>query len=292
MASLLRMLAKGGVLQSFNMSSKSSQYLIIGAGAFGASTALHLSRKEPSSSIVLIDRSPYPCPIAASNDINKIVRADYADLFYCRVALKALHVWRNDPLFQPYYHQSGVLSIYASKSQRVRMMLENFRTCGVNPEAEVISPIDMKRRFGGVYAEATFYGHEEILWDPISGWAEATKALKHTIEAATANGVQYISASVAKLILEDGSCTGVETEDGSIYTAARTILSTGAGTAKLLADSAPKQPAVQVSGRIIAGGIPTAAVNLSTQQIEKYKDTPVLFIEADKLQGSVFYLTR
>src|SRR5436305_3396785 len=156
MSSLLGILAKGGVLQSFNMSSKSSQYLIIGAGAFGASTALHLSRKEPSSSIVLIDRSPYPCPIAASNDINKIVRADYADLFYCRVALKALHVWRNDPLFQPYYHQSGVLSIYASKSQRVRMMLENFRTCGVNPEAEIISPIDMKRRFGGVYAEANF----------------------------------------------------------------------------------------------------------------------------------------
>jgi sarcosine oxidase/L-pipecolate oxidase len=220
------------------------------------------------------------------------VRADYADLFYCRVALKALHVWRNDPLFQPFYHQSGVLSIYASKSQRVSKMLENFRTCGVNPGAEMISPIDMKRRFGGVYAETTFYGHEEILWDPISGWAEAAKALKHTIEAATANGVQFISASVAKLILENGSCTGVETEDGSIYTAARTILSTGAGTAKLLADSAPKQPAVQVSGRIIAGGIPTAAVNLSTQQIEKYKDTPALFIEADELQGSVSYLTR
>jgi sarcosine oxidase / L-pipecolate oxidase len=285
---MLLQVARRVIPKFSNMSTHSSNYIIIGAGAFGASTALHLSRREPSASIVLIDRSPFPCPIAASNDINKIVRADYADLFYCRLGLKALDVWRNDPLFKPYYHQSGMLSVYTIKSQQVKRMLENFRTCGVNDEAEIITPADMKRRFGGVYADATFYGHEEILWNPNSGWAEADKALKHTIEAAVAGGVQYISASVSKLILEDGSCAGVETDGGDRYIGTKTILCTGAGTAKLLADSAPKQMALQVNGRIIAGGISSASVNLSAQQIEKYKDTPALLIETDKLEGSVF----
>lgn len=58
-----------------------SSYLIIGAGVFGASTALELSIAEPSAKIILIDQKPSPCPLAASYDYNKVVRTDYGDIF-------------------------------------------------------------------------------------------------------------------------------------------------------------------------------------------------------------------
>ena len=48
-------------------------YLVVGAGVFGASTALHLSRQKPEAKITLLDRLPFPDPIAASHDINKVV---------------------------------------------------------------------------------------------------------------------------------------------------------------------------------------------------------------------------
>lgn len=67
-----------------------ASYIIVGAGVFGASTALSLSRQDPAPTVILIDRTPFPCLIAASHDINKMVRSDYSDIFYCKLGLQAL----------------------------------------------------------------------------------------------------------------------------------------------------------------------------------------------------------
>jgi len=52
--------------------SKNSSILIIGAGTWGCSTALHLARRGYTS-ITALDAHPLPSPISAGNDINKIV---------------------------------------------------------------------------------------------------------------------------------------------------------------------------------------------------------------------------
>src|ERR1700712_1480611 len=69
-------------------------YLIIGSGIFGASTAYHLAQRYPNARTCLVDRMPYPCPLAASWDWNKVVRADYGDAFYMKFALEAMDSWR------------------------------------------------------------------------------------------------------------------------------------------------------------------------------------------------------
>ncbi|KAI0021323.1 sarcosine oxidase [Xylariomycetidae sp. FL0641] len=68
-----------------------TSYLILGAGVFGTSTALHLATTHPTAQITLVDRSPRGAPArpAASWDWNKVVRADYRDPVYCRLALEA-----------------------------------------------------------------------------------------------------------------------------------------------------------------------------------------------------------
>ena len=229
------------------MPALASSYIIAGAGVFGASTALYLSRQRPAPTIILVDRAPYPCPIAASHDINKIVRSDYGDIFYCKLGLKALERWRTDPLFEMWYHQSGLLKATDHHADLVDKIFDNYKELGVDVGAELFKPEELKTRFNGIYADADLTDVENILWNPSSGWAEAATALKYALDAVMENGVNCITANVANLILKDGACTGIRTEDGRTFTAEKTILCTGAYTAKLIADSAPTQPELQVS---------------------------------------------
>lgn len=50
----------------------SSSILIVGAGTWGCSTALHLARRGYKN-VTVLDPHPVPSPIAAGNDVNKIM---------------------------------------------------------------------------------------------------------------------------------------------------------------------------------------------------------------------------
>jgi sarcosine oxidase / L-pipecolate oxidase len=66
---------------------KSDSILIIGAGAFGLSAALHL-RAAGYTDITVIDKDQeVPSRYSAANDLNKIVRAEYEDEFYTDLSL-------------------------------------------------------------------------------------------------------------------------------------------------------------------------------------------------------------
>jgi sarcosine oxidase/L-pipecolate oxidase len=49
-----------------------SSILIVGGGAWGCSTALHLARRGYRR-VTVLDAYPIPSPISAGNDVNKIV---------------------------------------------------------------------------------------------------------------------------------------------------------------------------------------------------------------------------
>ena len=263
---------------------KADSVVIVGAGIFGASTALWLSRNRPSLRITLLDQTPHPCPRGASYDINKIIRSAYADIEYCRLAARCQDVWRKDPLYRDFYHERGMLSIHPYKGGATEI-LQNFKLLGINPDATLLTPEDVRQRFNGVFKEANFGNAQELLWDPHAGWAEAAEALDATITAAVDNGVTYKASTVSKLILRDGVCEGVTSEHGQAFLADQTLLSTGADTARLLAESAPDQSGLHVGRRFVAGAITVAKVKLTAEQLEVYKDTPAVLWDADPAHG-------
>ena len=81
--------------------------LIIGAGEFGLSTALTLLRRQASSTstsnllsnlthITLLETSPsLPNPHGSSVDASRIIRADYSNRLYSRLAAEAQELWRD-----------------------------------------------------------------------------------------------------------------------------------------------------------------------------------------------------
>jgi sarcosine oxidase / L-pipecolate oxidase len=81
--------------------------VIVGAGCFGVSTAVHLLQEtgpsRPIYTVTVLDSSDtIPAPDAASTDLNKIVRSSYPDPFYTSFARAAIREW---PSLGGAYHE-------------------------------------------------------------------------------------------------------------------------------------------------------------------------------------------
>lgn len=263
---------------SSNMPQKPQSTIIIGAGVFGASTALHLRKAEPDGKVTLIDRTQFTSQYAASNDINKVVRADYGEPFYCKLALDALEEWRSEPLYKPYFHQSGVMKV--DNTGLGRKIIQNFRDLGVKYDAEMLSMDKARSMFDGNFAKGDWTDVEEVFWNPSSGWAAATEACTRVTQAAVDDGVDFVEGTMRALAFgDDGTCTGVNFENGQVLSADRVLLCTGANTAKLLADSAPKWKDLHAGDRLVASGVVVADVDLTEKQLKQLRGTPV-FVQA------------
>lgn len=127
------------------MTSDETTYLIVGGGIFGASAAYHLKQALPASTVVLVDRASVPCESAASHDLNKIVRADYDDLFYMRLALEAMEAWREDKVYSPYYHETGIL--IADNIGWGTGCLENYKKLAISNDAVMLDVEEARQRF-------------------------------------------------------------------------------------------------------------------------------------------------
>lgn len=66
---------------------KSEPILIVGGGAFGLSTVVHLLQAGYKDITVLDRDDEIPSAYSAANDLNKIVRAEYEDDFYTDLAV-------------------------------------------------------------------------------------------------------------------------------------------------------------------------------------------------------------
>ena len=237
---------------------------------------LHLIQEKPGATITLLDRTPFPNPSSASHDVNKIIRADYADSFYMKLALESLEHWLNNPLYQPYYHETGM--VFAEDIGTGKAVIKNYKSLGcLNVNAEMLPLEDARGRWGGGFKRANWDGAKECFWNPNSGWAEAEGALKDTIQDAIRRGVKYHEATVTTLVIDtSGACTGVRTEDGELY-ADHIVLCTGAYTAKLLADTAPTNKKLQVSGRLVAAGAVSCTARVAPELSAQFKNAPVCF---------------
>lgn len=262
------------------MASSRPSYLIVGAGVFGVSTAYHLIQKYPDASVTLVDRDAFDADdrVAASWDWNKVVRADYDDFVYCKLALEAQDVFKTDPLWKPYFHQTGVY--WTCRSDYAQNVIDHHHKLGRKDDIVALPVAEARKLYNGLFEDADYSGVKEVLVNRASGWAAAGDCLRAVTREALKLGVKYVTAETAGLQFDgNGSCTGIKTATGEVLSASHVVLCTGAYTSKLLEMSAAETglESLRAEDRILAAGIATGMALLDQDEYTKYADMPVGF---------------
>jgi sarcosine oxidase/L-pipecolate oxidase len=273
---------------TYHLSNDVPSVLIVGAGNFGAATALSLAKKG-GVKVTLVDTAGYPNPRAASHDINKIVRDDYPDMLYMRMLLKAMPLWRKDSLYSPWFHQVGMLR--ADPSNFGDRSIAAYRALGSDNESHFLSVEEVRKRWNGAFATANFTGLDKILYNPSAGFAEADKALGAVVQAALDHGANYVLGEMTRLEFgARGECTGVELRDGRVLRADKILMATGARTGAILAQSAPKNKKLHIGDRLLATGAVSFHAKLEGAQKQKFEPIPVLKNCLPQVKGMNFPL--
>ncbi len=213
--------------------SSSSDFLVVGAGIFGVTTALSL--RSRGYGVTLIDPGPLPYALAASTDVSKVVRMEYGtNRQYMRMVIRAIegfHRW-NEQFGETLYHETGVLAAaktYMEKSEFVndsyRMLLEE----GQSPER--LSGEEITRRFPAWTTGAYVDG----FYNPRGGYAESGRVVGKLVEQAMAAGVEVRPGQTAdQFLMSNGRVQGMRTREGATFGSDHTVLAAGSWTPWLL----------------------------------------------------------
>lgn len=265
--------------------------LIIGAGVFGLSTALALTRRPEfaSTSITVLDRSPdpgvFPARDASSIDSSRIIRPDYADPAYAALASEAQAHWRQtDPASlggEGRYTESGFILAsdsgpmehedgsptgiaYAKKSWVNALAL-------AQKEGRPLSSIRMLP-YSKSIAKVSGTGGEFADWgylNEASGWADAERSMKWFFEQVAATGrITFVNGTAESLETDDATkrVTGARLKDGSTLSADLVIAAAGAWTPTL----------VDLSSQAVATGQVLGYLDLTEEEQAKLEKIPVL----------------
>jgi len=165
---------------------------VIGAGVFGAWTALNLVRR--GKRVILLEAYGPGHSRSSSGDESRIIRMGYGkDEIYTRWAQRSLAQWkelfaatRNEALFQ----QTGVCWFAAEKDSTLRASREVLTRCGVNYK-ELDRDALVSR-----FSQIDLGGIGEGIFEPESGVLMARRAVAAVVAEAVRVGVEYRTVRV------------------------------------------------------------------------------------------------
>lgn len=252
-----------------------SSILIVGAGTWGSSAALHLARRGYKN-ITVLDAYHAPSPISAGNDINKILelsssapRGSHERYVGDKLADDAIRGWKEDLVYQGLYHETGAVT--AATSERGRAALNEGDGYS---EADGWRPLKTKEDFQKTMPEGVLTGDFPgwLGWTKKHGcgWVEARKAVVATIAAAQKLGVTFIGGErgqVLSMIYEGGDVHGAVVAQGPAFRADRTILCAGANVARIFDMQDQLRPTAWT----------LAHIKMTPEEANLYRNLPVLF---------------
>lgn len=254
-----------------------SSILIVGAGTWGCSTALHLARRGYKH-VTVLDPHPVPSPIAAGNDINKIMehrelkQSDNSawSIAFSTCTRAALKAWRTDPVFQPYFHETGFII-----SGHTPALIRHIEESDINPSRGDFVKLDTAEDFRKTMPPGVltgeFPGWKGWLNKTGAGWIHAKKAMVAAYTEARRLGVTFITGSphgnVVSLIYEHGDVVGAQTADGIVHRADHTILAAGAASDRLLDFQNQLRPTAWT----------LCHIRMTPEEAQQYRNLPVLF---------------
>ncbi|KAL4928424.1 FAD-dependent oxidoreductase [Aspergillus undulatus] len=248
--------------------------LIVGGGVFGLSTALSLSNRHPSSKITLLEASPMiPNPHGSSVDTSRIIRADYSNPTYAKLASEAVDLWRRTEWgHDGRYTQNGLLLVYpdgdSTAKEYTTKSYHNVK--GLGEDAQFLPMKADVLRAAPAYGETLNVAGGYVNWS--SGWADAEAGVRFAKEKLDKEGeVNFRTGEVSHLLFspkDKKTVTGVvlNDKDNTTITADLVILATGAWTASL----------VDLRGRAVSTGQAIAYMRISDEEQRRLENMPTI----------------
>lgn len=210
---------------------------VVGAGVFGAWTALQLSRA--GAKVVLVDAYGAGNSRSSSGGESRIMRLGYGpDEVYTQMAQRSLRLWQElfdqpertglaSRLFEP----SGVLWLARENDPYCEATLESLQRAGVR--CERLKRDEIVQRYPQLDPGRAAWG----ILEPDSGVLLARKTVTAVVAAARANGVAYLDEAIltpeAAGRVTDPKLSSVETVSGGRLCADKFIFACGPWLPKL-----------------------------------------------------------
>ena len=201
---------------------------VIGAGAFGGWTALHLLRR--GARVTLLDAWGPGNSRASSGGETRVIRGTYGpNQPYTKMAARARQLWQeNEKLWHcQFFHPIGVLWLAAANDQFERGSLPILREAGI-PYTE-LSALEIGLRWPQINLDGVQWGIHE----PESGFLKTRASCQKVLEGFLGEGGEYKQAAVAPQGLEDGKLKGLPLFGGSKLVADRYVFACGPWLGKL-----------------------------------------------------------
>jgi sarcosine oxidase/L-pipecolate oxidase len=236
--------------------------LIVGAGVFGLSTALELT-KRGYQNITVLDRHVPPVVDGSSVDISRIIRADYADPLYAQMALEAHKGWTST--YSDFYHKSGFALFTETPNAYLQKSKETIIEKGGHVD-ELSDLAQLRALYPAV--EASIPGAQGY-HNPTGGWADAAGSIGFLASQCSVAGVSFITGrrgTVHSLRRSGDKVVGVNIVNGTHLLASQVILATGAWSNRL----------IDLSHAAASSGQPVGFLQLTPEEAQKFAKVPVM----------------
>lgn len=213
------------------MASSNPRIAVIGAGAFGGWTALHLRRL--GAKVVLVDSWGPGNTRSSSGGDSRVIRAIYGqDRVYVEMVKRAYELWKmmEAPYTEPLYVETGALWMHRGDDAYVRSSLPIMKDLGFPVDALTIA--EATRR----YPQISFGGIKSVWLERRAGALSARRACLAVRDAFEKAGGTYRTASVEPGPIVNDSMSGLRLQDGSRIEADAYIFACGPWLGKLFPD--------------------------------------------------------
>jgi len=200
---------------------KTYDFVVIGAGVFGAWTAHFLSRS--GASVLLVDAYGPASSRASSGGETRVIRMGYGpDELYTRWAMRSLPLWREfeSRAGTQFFHQTGVLWLSKDDDAYLKSLYEVLGKAGVKRER--LDAAEIRERWPQIKFEDVTWG----VLEPESGLLMARSSVQALVAELVAGGVEYRPAAVLAPE-KPGKVTELKTTAGDSISAARFIFACG-----------------------------------------------------------------
>jgi monomeric sarcosine oxidase len=246
------------------MRSSKPHIIVIGAGAFGGWTALHLLRS--GAQVTLLDAWGPGNSRASSGGETRVIRAVYGPTaIYVKWTVRSLKLWQEAEAAwkRKLYFKTNAIWMAGENDDYERSAMPLLEAEGL--KYQKLTPSEASRQ----YRQINFDGVRWVLKEDEAGFLFARQACQAVMEAFVASGGEYQMAQVKPGTIATNTLEDIRLSDGSSLKADQYVFACGPWLSELFPDTVQISPTKQ---EVYFFGTPAGDPRFTEQQLPVWID--------------------